>query len=268
MAGMHPNHPLNQTHDQSHGNGGIWRTQQAHARAKAQAVQGPNGPWAGYGMPSPAQGQQGNIQALQGCIQAFSDMLGSQLQNTDLAPWIHVPYRGRRLCEHRLVVLSVAAAVDPVTNAAGIALAAALNSVVPGTAALLEMPTATAWVDLFTFAVERSSEAYFESWGISQANHVNEALEVGLQGGTAGGLPTPPSPYLSSHEVYQHEPANFMTAENQGLTVKIRLLDTTTPLVVNFGVCFWTYPVTNRRDNRDRNATNLRTGFGPDCDPL
>ena len=259
---MHPQHPMNQVHATAQSSSEpAWR----RADALRDQENGVRGKWAGYGLTPPAPGQQDNLQAMQGCLQAISDMLGNQLQNTDLAPWIHPPYRGRRSCEYRLAVLSTTVALDPVTNAAGIALAAALNSVVPGTAALLEMASAGDWQDLFSFSAVRSEEAYFESWGISQANHVNEALAVSVQGGAAGGMPSPPSPNLSSHEASQHEPANFMTPESQEVTVKIRLLDLTTPLVVNFGVCFWTYPVSQRRDDRDRNATNLRQGFGLDC---
>ena len=209
--------------------------------------------------------QQGNLQAMQGCIQAIADMLGSTLQVSDLAPWIHVPYRGRRLCEFVKCVLSVDATVDAATNAAGIVLAAALNSVVPGSVTLLEMATATSWVDLFTFAAGRSTENYFESWGISQQNHVNEALDVGLMGQSAGGLPSPPDPSLSAPPVHLHQPANLMTAESAEFKIRVRLLDITTPLIVSLGVCHWTYPVTQRRDSRDRNATNLRSSYGLDC---
>lgn len=236
----------------------------------------PFGNAAGYGMELPPhQRVQGNPQlSIEQCIEAIRDIYEGAVSTSDFAPWQRVPYRGRRRCRLVTAVLQVpAASGNPAATAAGVALQTANSQFLPTPIPLLD-PTAgggpiTGSVQLFTFKPEaRSKELKVESWGVSVLNGPDTALQVGVTGGTAGGLPDPPNPGLSSHQVELHQPAEAIVTENKEITITARNLSLgfpgqETPLLVKLGVCWWEFPVDRYVDSRKQSV--LRGGYGTTC---
>lgn len=222
------------------------------------------GQWEGYGIQPMGPGcPPAPTDALEECIRAFTQIFEDVLQITDLAPWIHPPFRSRFVCEHRRVVLSTTAALNAATNAAGIALAAAQNTVVAGFVPLLEMTGAGDFQTIFTLNVPRSHAARVKSWGITVVNGAPQALTVNIRAGTTAGPPGPPNAFISGAEVSEHQPTFFLMQAGQQLLVQGILANLLSPLLIDFGICYWFFPVTKRVD--DRSGTRLRSGYGLDC---
>lgn len=222
------------------------------------------GQWEGYGIQPTHPGcPPAPTDALEECIRAFTQIFEDVLQISDLAPWIHPPFRSRFVCEHRRAVLSTDVALNAATNAAGIALAAAQNTVVAGFVPLLEMTTAGDFQTLFTLDVPRSNAIRVKSWGITVTNGAAEALTVNIRAGTTAGPPGPPNAFISGAAVADHQPTFFLMQAGQQLRVQGILANLLSPLLIDFGICYWLFPVTKRVD--DRNGTRLRSGYGLDC---
>lgn len=236
--------------------------QQPGGQGLGQGPQGP-GPYEGYGfdMPPGCPPTPGN--ALETCLRALQVMLGRTFQLNDLAPWIHPPFRATFNCEHVEAVIGPSAALDAAGNAAAVALAAAASG--PGfTVPVLVMNAATDFVNLFTLTPQQSNMARIKSWGISPGNAGAKNLETRLLTASVGGTPSPPNPFLSSAEVSEHQDAFLLLQPRQTMAVQARILDVTSPTLVDFGICFWTWPIKRRRD--DEQGTLLNPGYGLNCE--
>lgn len=201
------------------------------------------------------------------CVQAMQSLLSGTLQRTDLAPWIHPPFRSRFICDHVQAVLSVKAAFDAAANAAGIVIKAGADQlgVPPISVPLLEMSGAGDYQTLFEFSPTAAHVIRMKSWGISPGNAGVKNLVVRVEGGTIGGLPSAPNPFISDAEVSSHQDVVFMIQPSQSVRVKVALRDLLSPTLLTFGFCYWIFPVTKRMDSRE--DTMLRDGYGVDCYP-
>ncbi len=185
---------------------------------------------------------------------------------SELAPWIYPSYRSSYSCEFAQAVLNVPAAVNAAANAGGLTLAAALSTIVPIT--VLTPSAGPGFADAQQLASispdTRSKVLKLRSWGISVVNAPDEALEVTVIGGTAGGVPSPPNPEISSPTVELHQPAHAIVTENKPIRVLLRNRTqggaAPTALHVRFGFCFWEFPVDRFTD--DAYSTRLRGGWG------
>ena len=224
----------------------------------------PPGRWAGQGFSPPTEPCPPlPLDALKQCLNAIQTMLADTLQTADLVPWIHPTIRSRPMCEHVQAIISTTAALNPVTNAAGIALQAALTvgTFVPP---LLEMTSPTDFRTLYTLMPQQSQTARIASWGIDTSNTVPANLIVRVQSAnTAAATPSPPNPFLSSHEVAAHQPTFILLQPDQPLSIQVAMQDLTSPALVDFGIYYWLFPVNKRIDNRE--GIRLRDGYGVDC---
>jgi hypothetical protein len=195
----------------------------------------------------------------------MQQVLEDALQITDLAPWIHPPYRAHSFCEHTRSVLSVTAAVNPVANAAGIALQGAVSS--PGyNVPLLEMTAANDFQVIYSLDVPYSSNARVKSWGITVGNGLPESVIVRVKApGNTGGEPTPPNAFLSSHPSNEHSEVFLVGKGGQRIDIEVGIRDfaNPTPFLLDFGICGWIFPIDKRVDSRE--GTRLRGGYGVDC---
>lgn len=202
------------------------------------------------------------LQALRDCVEAGREVLAGTLQVHELAPWTEPGYRAKPVGKHARAIISTTVAFDAVTNAAGLALQAALSSIV--TVPLYEMANATDWQQIFSYQANQSQIAVFKTWGISVENHAPEAAQVRVdRGGSSGGPPDPPNPFLSGDAYPEHQPTHMILNGGQTLGISVINLDTTTPLLVQFGITGWEQPVTKRIDGKE--GTRLKTGYGLDC---
>jgi|GEM_PF-3494245 len=226
--------------------------------------------YAGYGLERPPGSilPPHPLDALMECVEALKGVAEETLQITELAPWTTPPFRGRMRCEHVRGVIVTPAAVNAAANAAALALLAALNATVPGnTIAITPPDPGTAAMPIFTIDDQRKPFAHLalvRSFGISVQNGVPEQLLVQLDGGTMGGLPAPPDPFISSHEVAKHQCANAIVRQGQDFVISVRNLDLTTPIVVQLGICYWIWPI-NPGDETKKGAAIQVSGFGQEC---
>jgi hypothetical protein len=201
------------------------------------------------------------------CLVALKQMLRDTLQISELAPWIHPPFRARSFCGFTSSILSTTAALDAGVNAAGVALQGALT--VPGTPAfvppLLEMSSVGDFQTIFELKQPINVVTRIMSWGTTVNNVLPEGVIYKVSAGSvAGGPPSPPSPRLSSADVAGHEPVFLILQGNQTLKIEVALRDTTlSPAVVDFGICAWSWPVRNREDSPE--GVIPRSGYGLDC---
>ncbi len=229
----------------------------------------PAPPMPGYGLerkvPPLPQWSSNPIAELEKCISAFARVYEQTLGTSDLAPWVHPPYRSRTRCQSVRAILNVPAALNAAANAAGIALAAAHSTIVP--IPVLTPAVAPAFTDaqlLFSIASQRGFVIKVKSWGVDVVNAPNEALEVLVSGGSAGGVAEAPNPAISSALVELHQKADSIITENKLLEIRVRnrtqALPVATPLLLEFGICFWEFPVDRYTDNKD--TTRLNGGYG------
>jgi len=224
----------------------------------------PPGRYAGQGFSPPTEPCPPQpLDALKQCLNAFQTMLTDTLQVSDLAPWIHPTFRSRPMCDHVQGIISTTAALNAVTNAAGIALQAALTvgTFVPQ---LFEMASAADFQTIYTLQPQQSQTARIMSWGIDTSNTTPSNLIVRVRAATtAAATPAPPNPFLSTHVVAAHQPTFILLQADQELQIRVGMQDLTSPALVDFGICYWFFPVNKRVDNRE--GTRLRDGYGVDC---
>lgn len=224
-------------------------------------------PYSGYGISTPQPCPPTADEALAECLRALQQIFRDTLQISDLAPWIHPPFRARTICEFSRSILSTTLALNAGVNAAGLALQSALT--VPGTPPLvpplLEMGAVGEFQTLFELKEPINTTTRVASWGITVNNVDPAAVLVKVNvSSTAGGPPSPPSPFLSSTEVAGHQPVFLLVPGNQVLKVEVALRDTTSsPAVIDFGICAWSWPVRNRDDSPE--GVIPRSGYGMDC---
>lgn len=224
--------------------------------------------YAGYGLTlpnGPGGCPPGPQQALEDCVRAAQQLLEQTIQIADPVPWQAPPFRSMYRNEHKQAVLSTTAAFNAATNAAGIALRAA-NSVggaLAYTPDLLEMGSATDFKTIFELHPPQAKVARVVSWGISPGSIGAMNLAVKVFGATLSGPPSPPNPFLSGHEVSDHQPTFFLVQPDQVFTVQVALRDVTAPTLVDFGVCYYLFDVTKRVDSKE--GMLLKSGYGMDC---
>lgn len=222
------------------------------------------GRYEGYGFDAPTEPCPPLPQdALKQCLNAIQTMLADTIQSADLVPWIHPTIRSRPMCDHVQAIISTTAALNPVTNAAGLALQAALTvgTFVPQ---LFEMSTPTDFQTIYTLMPQQSQTARIASWGIDTSNTVPANLIVRVQSAnTAAATPSPPNPFLSTHVVAAHQPTFILLQADQPLSIQVAMQNLTSPALVDFGICYWLFPVNKRVDNRE--GIRLRDGYGVDC---
>lgn len=229
--------------------------------AKKSGMGSMNDPYAGY-VPGMETCPPLPTQALEECLRSAVDLLEDTLQISDLAPWIHPPYRSAYYCKDVRAVVSTTAGVNAVTNASGIALAAANSTFVALTP--LEMESAAKPVTIFTLKTPTSSAIRVASWGIANLTGPPEQVEIRVKAATTYGTPGPPNPGISGAQVSDHQPTFFLMQGGQDLEVQVRLRDVTQgPALLRFGICYWEYPISKRTDSRDK--TRLRSGYGTGC---
>ena len=200
--------------------------------------------------------------AITQCLYAMQDVLGETMQLAELAPWIHPSWRGQWQTRYVQAVLSVTAALDPVANAVGVALAAAASA--PGfPVAVLEMGGAGDFQDLVVLTPQASQMVRLKSWGISGGNAGPKGLAVRLAAQTAGGPPSAPNPFLGGPASADQEETFALVQPDQTLKVQVGLRDLTSPTLVEFGMSFWTYPVPKRTDGSKQSA--IGGGYGLEC---
>lgn len=220
-----------------------------------------NDPYAGY-VPGMETCPPLPTQALEECLRSAVDLLEDTLQITDLAPWIHPPYRSTYYCKDARAVVSTTAGVNAVTNASGIALAAANSAFV--TLTPLEMESTTKPVTIFRLETPQATAIRVASWGITNLTGPPEQVEIRVRAATTYGTPGPPNPGISGAQVSDHQPTFFIMQGGQDLEVQVRLRDVTQgPALLRFGICYWEYPISKRTDSRDK--TRLRSGYGTGC---
>jgi hypothetical protein len=204
---------------------------------------------------------------LRDCLVALQQLLRDTLQRSELAPWIHPPFRGRSVCEHQRSILSTTAALNAGVNAAGLALQNALtvSGTPPEIPPLLEMGSVGDFQTLFELKNQINTVTRVSSWGIT-INNVDPAgviVKVSM-GSTHGGPPSPPNALLSSSDVAGHQPVFLVVMGNQPIKIEVALRDTTSsPAVIDFGICSWSWPVRNREDSPQ--GVIPRSGYGLDC---
>lgn len=217
--------------------------------------------YAGYGL-EPAQKpliSQPPRQVVKGCIDAAREAFNDRV--FEPVPWVDPPYRGIDQCTFVRAVVNIPAAVDPVANAAGLVLAAAQSTIVPITV-LTPTGASTGAVTLFTLTPPNSHVIKVRSWGITVVNNAPEAVRVLVQGGSAGGLASPPDPFMSSYLIGGQQPAHMILTADKTLTVQLSNLSPDA-LLIYFGICYWQFPVTHYTD--DPRTTKLTPGFQEPC---
>ena len=225
----------------------------------------PAGGAPGYGL-KPSEPDAHPALSLERCIEAAQRVLSDTMSTSNLAPWIFPPYRSAYRCLFVRAILNIPAAVDAGANAGGLVLAQAQSTIVPITVLTPSVPPG--FIDrqlLARIAPDtRSKVLKLRSWGITVANAPDEALEVIVRGGTAGGVPSPPNPSISSHPRELQQDAHAIVTEDKAITVEVRNLTQagTAPaaLLILFGFCFWEFPVDRFTD--DSQSTRLRGGWG------
>lgn len=223
----------------------------------------PHDPFKGYGFDNPMPNCAPSPQdALLSCIRAFQETIASTFQLADLAPWIHPTYRAVFNCEHVQFVIGPSSALDAAGNAAAVALAAAASG--PGfTVNVLQMETAASFVDLFTLTPQQGNMIRIKSWGISPGNAGAKNLATKLLAATVGGTPAPPNPFISGADVANHQDAFVLLNSTQTLKVQAQIRDLSSPTLVDFGICYWIWPINKRSDSKE--GTLLRSGYKVDC---
>jgi len=227
------------------------------------AMQAERDRFSGYGFPGtgpdcpPDPGD-----AIAECIRAAREILEGTLQLSEIAPWTTEPFRAHTENEHVQAVLSTTAALNPAINAAGIALQAA-NTVGANVPLLLEMSAVGEYVTLYELRPAQTFMARVKSWGLSAGLAGPKAVGVTLRGATVGGVPTPPNQFLSSYPVNQHEPVFVLMQPDQTLAVRVRLEVLVSPVLLDFGICTYHWPVNKRKDTPK--GAILRSGYGADC---
>lgn len=222
----------------------------------------------GYGISTPGTGCPPTPdEALVECVRALQGILADTIQLYKKVPWTEPPFRARQRCAHAQAVLSTDAATNAATNAAGALLQAA--NTIPGTPTftppLLEMTAATAFLPLFTIAPPQGFMVRVSSWGVSFGPSGPKSVILRVRGSTvAGASPAPPEPAISSHQANQQQDAFVVLHPKQTVVVEGRLRDVAAgPVLVDFGVCFWSWPVNRRVDSEE--GAILRSGYGVDC---
>ena len=145
---------------------------------------GQPGSYAGYGLNQPRpQCAPTPEQALQDCIRAMQQLLEGSLQMSELAPWIHPPFRGRSLCSRQRSILSTTAGLNAGLNAAGVVLQAALT--IPGTPPyvppLLEMDNIGEYQTILAYTSPQSAATRISSWGVEVTNVQPEGVLFRIQ---------------------------------------------------------------------------------------
>lgn len=201
--------------------------------------------------------------ALEQCIRAAQQALEDTLQTSDLASWIHPPYRARYISDHARAVVSATSGFDSGTNAAGSVLQAANNAI--AACQLLEQSSATDYKTIWNFQVPSSYILRVATWGVTVVNHVPEALSVQIVSGSSGGLSQPPDAFLGGHETDRQQPTFLLVQGGQTLTINVLNNDVTNaPLLVHFGITGWLFPLTKRMDD-PKSVARLRSGIGLSC---
>lgn len=225
-------------------------------------------PYAGYGINLPgSQCPPRPEDALIECIRAMQQILKDTLQISDLAPWIHPPFRARSFSDFTRTIVSTTVALNAGVNAAGVALQAA--NTVPGAPALVpaleEMSAAGEFQTIFEFSNPINVATRVSTWGITVNNVVPEGVLIKVSAGSvAGGPPSAPNPLLSSAEFSSHEPVFLLVQGKQTVQIQVALRDVTgSPAVIDFGITAWSWPVRNRDDSPE--GLISRSGYGLDC---
>lgn len=222
------------------------------------------GTWAGEGFAPPTEPCPPNpIDALRQCLDAFQTRLADTIQIADTVPWTTPTVRTRYMTEHRQAIISTTAALNAVTNAAGLALQAAMTvgAVVPP---LLELTAAGTFQVLYTLQPQQSQTIRIVSWGIDTPNTSPPNLLIRVQAATMAAVqPGGPDPFVSNSQVGAQQPTFAILQADQQLTIEVSMQDLTSPAVVNFGIVYWVFPVNKRIDSRE--GTRLRDGYGLDC---
>lgn len=258
--------PFAQAYARNGNQNGAARTGKPKPMPSRQASQEPVD-YSGYGFPFPGVGCPPDpSKALEECVRAAQQVLGDTTQRHEKLPYIDPPYYARWECKHVQAVLSTTAAFNGATNAAGVLLQAA--ETVPGTPPytppLLEMSDITDFQALFTLEPQFGFMARIKTWGIDANASGPKSIRVRLQGATAGSLPTPPDPFLSSYPATEQQETFVILQSKQKLVVEVALRDETAgPVLIDFGICYWFWPVNKKTDSRD--GTVLRSGYGTDC---
>jgi hypothetical protein len=158
--------------------------------------------------------------------------------------------------------------VNAVTSTAGVALRDAnsitFNPALPTSVDNQQIPVLgliTTSNRLFELKAQQSHAVRVKSWGITVGGMPNENLRLTVNAGTSSGPPSPPDPYLSGHEVKNHQDTFFILQAGQSLVLEASMInDELGPGLVDFGICYWTFPVSRRVDSREE--TRLRDGYG------
>jgi hypothetical protein len=204
--------------------------------------------------------------ALEECVRAAQHLLSDTIQRHEKVPWIEPPYRARFECKHVQGVLTTTAGVNGPTNAAGTLMIAA--NTVPGstsfTPVTLEMTAVDSYRPLFELEPQQGFMCRIKSWGITANVAGPKSVLIRLKAATVGGTPTPPDPFLSNYQVPQHQDTFVILQPKQKLTVEVALRDVTAgPVLLDFGICYWFWPINKRTDQRE--GAILRSGYGVDC---
>lgn len=220
--------------------------------------------FAGYGFDQARNCPPTPVDELGRCVEAMKQIMADVIQMADIVPWIHPPFRSRFLCDPVTAVLSTTVGFNPATNAAGLALVAAntVPGVPPFVPTLLEMPAAGTFLPLFSLNPPPSQPIRIKSWGISSSGGPKSVL-IRIKASTVGGAPTPPDPLLSSHQVSQHQDTFVVLQPDQSLVVEVSLRDTTAPVLIDFGICYWIWQTNKRIDTRE--GMVLRDGYSLEC---
>jgi hypothetical protein len=204
--------------------------------------------------------------ALEECIRAARYLLTDTTQRHEKVPWIEPPYLARWECKHTQSVISTTVALNAATNAAGLLMLAA--NTYPGTPAytpaILPMASTSDFQTVFTLEPQQGYMARIKSWGISAGPSGPKSIQVRVRGSTAGGTPTAPDPFLGSFQSAQQQDTFVILQSKQALSVEVALRDVAAgPVLVDFGICYWLWPVNKRTDTPD--GAILRSGYGLDC---
>jgi hypothetical protein len=221
--------------------------------------------FAGYGFPGTEPSCPSSPDdTIAECIRAGREVLEGTIQLHELVPWTVEPFRAHSTNQHIQAVLSTTAAFNAAINAAGLLLRTA-NTVGTDAPALLEMASAGEFMTLFEIQPPQTFMARIKSWGLSAGPAGPKVVQVRLRAATVGGSPTPPNQFLSSYPVNQQEPVFALLQPDQALRVDVRMIVLTAPVLLDFGICTYHWPVGKRKDTPK--GAILRSGYGQECNP-
>lgn len=213
------------------------------------------------GMPpgSPAL-RGGGCEPVDPCLAAWFQEYERSLGTTDLMPHITAPIDARyfHFTTPYRGLINVPAATDADANLAGTNLAAAEGVFQAVTITVAPTATPTALNKVFTYVCPQGHIAIVKKWGFSVQAGDPAAANVKIDSAGPTAMAEAPNPLLSGASYDKMEDTLLVLPENNGLTLSVGNLDTSSPLLFTFAMVGW---LIQRKWNDSRQSMLPRPGY-------